>query len=153
MNNKPAEQVRNFSIAGHAGHGKTARSDLILFKSGAVPRLGSVDQKTSVADCRPEEEEKGCSLYASPMTCEWNDTRLFFIDTPGNTDSFGDTIAALNICDMDLVVVDGGVEIGTTRPLTQGRGSFDMEFARYEQVPANVAKDIQDKAVKDAEDE
>ena len=117
MNNKPAEQVRNFAIAGHAGSGKTALSDLILFKSGAVARLGSVDQKTSVSDYRPEEQEKGCSLYASPLTCEWNDTRLFFIDTPGNADFFGDTVAALNICDMALIVVDGvdGVEIGTTR--------------------------------------
>ena len=28
------------------------------------------------------------------------------------------------------------------RSMTQGRGSFDMEFARYEQVPANVANEI-----------
>ena len=28
------------------------------------------------------------------------------------------------------------------RSMTQGRGTFEMEFARYEQVPPNVAQEI-----------
>jgi len=118
MNNKPSEKVRNFAIAGHAGSGKTALSDLILFKSGAVARLASVDQKTTVSDYRPEEQEKGLQVVQAEVPL----AEMFSYSTQ-------------------------------LRSLTQGRGSFDMEFARYEQVPANIAKDIQDRATNDAEGE
>jgi elongation factor G len=38
------------------------------------------------------------------------------------------------------------------RSITQGRGSFDMEFVRYDQVPAVVSAKIQEEAGKEAEE-
>ena len=39
------------------------------------------------------------------------------------------------------------------RSMTQARGSFTMEFARYEDVPANVAEKIIASAKKDEEED
>ena len=37
--------------------------------------------------------------------------------------------------------------------MTQARGSFKMEFVRYEDVPANIAQKIIEQAKKDEEDD
>ena len=50
-------KIRNFAVAGHNGSGKTTRCDLMLFKAGAVERLGSVDAGTSVSDFTPDVQE------------------------------------------------------------------------------------------------
>ena len=76
-------QIRNFVVAGHNGSGKTTLCDLMLYKAGAVDRLGSVDAKTSVSDFTPDEQDKRSSIYASFMHCDWKDHKLFLTDTPG----------------------------------------------------------------------
>ncbi|MCK4983670.1 MAG: elongation factor G [Victivallaceae bacterium] len=110
-------ETRNFVVAGHSGCGKTSLCDLMLFKSGAVERLGSVDQKTSVSDYTPEEQEKQASIYSSPLNCTWKDKNLFFVDTPGYAEFIGETIAPMSIADSLLLVVDAvdGLQVGSTR--------------------------------------
>ena len=117
MNGTTTDKIRNFVIAGHAGCGKTTLSDVMLFKSGIGTRVGSVDVGTSVSDFRPEEQDRKCSMYAAPLNCTWQGHKFFFVDTPGYADFFGETLAAISIADMVLVVVDAaaGVEMGTVR--------------------------------------
>ena len=112
MKNITVDKVRNFVLAGHAGAGKTALTDRILYKCGAVSRLGSVDQGTSVSDFRPEEQERKSSIFASTLHCEWNDCHFFFCDTPGYADFCGDAIAAIHVTDMVILVVDAATGIG-----------------------------------------
>lgn len=116
---KDCANVRNFVIAGHSGSGKTSLCDLMLFKAGAVPRKGSVDQKTSVSDYTPDEQEKHSSIYASVMNCEWNGNQLFFIDTPGYGEFVGETVSSMAAADNALVVVDAveGIQTGTSRAM------------------------------------
>jgi len=110
-------ETRNFVVAGHSGCGKTSLCDLMLFKSGAVERLGSVDQKTSVSDYTPEEQEKQASIYSSPLNCTWKGKNLFFVDTPGYAEFIGETIAPMSVADSLLLVVDAvdGLQVGSTR--------------------------------------
>ena len=126
MNKIESAKIRNFSITGHPGSGKTSLADLMLYKSGKVTRLGKVQDKTSISDYRPEEQERQHSVYATPLFCEWNDHRLFFIDTPGYADFFGDTVASISISDTNLIVINAneGIEVGTTRAwkVAQNRG-------------------------------
>lgn len=112
-----ASKIRNFAIAGHSGSGKTALCDLMLFKAKAVDRLGATEQKTSVSDYTNDEHDKMSSIYATPLNCEWNGNRLFFIDTPGYGEFIGEVISSLAACDNALMVIDGvqGIEVGTTR--------------------------------------
>ena len=54
-----SDRVRNFVLAGAAGSGKTSLAELMLFKSGAIPRLGTVDSGTTVSDFRKEVAPAG----------------------------------------------------------------------------------------------
>ena len=114
---KKAAECRNFVIAGHCGSGKTALSDLMLFKAKAVDRAGSVDQKTSVSDFAPDEQEKGSSIYTSALNCTWKDCHFFFLDTPGYGEFVGECASAMRAADAALVVLDGtdGPQVGTAR--------------------------------------
>ncbi|MCK5804124.1 MAG: elongation factor G [Lentisphaeria bacterium] len=112
MKNCAAENVRNFVLAGHAGAGKTSLADLMLFKGGDAPRLGSVDEGTSVSDFRDEEKQKKSSIFSAAMHCPWKDGHFFFVDTPGYPDFCGDAIAAMGVTDMVIIVVDAVAGIG-----------------------------------------
>ncbi len=117
MKDCKAEQIRNFVVAGHAGSGKTTLCDLMLHKAGAVSRLGSVDDGTSVSDFRPEEQNKKSSIYNGFLHCAWKKNHFFFVDTPGYADFFGETRAAIAAADAVLIVVDAvaGIDMGTIR--------------------------------------
>ncbi|MDD5697228.1 MAG: elongation factor G [Victivallaceae bacterium] len=125
-----ANETRNFVVAGHSGCGKTSLCDLILFKAGAVDRLGSVDQKTSASDYSPEEQEKQASIYSVPFNCAWKGKKVFFVDTPGYTEFIGETIAPMNVADSLLLVVDAveGIQIGSTRAWKIAR---DLNMPRF----------------------
>lgn len=112
-----AREIRNFGVTGHCGCGKTSLCDLMLFKAGAVDRLGSVDQKTSVSDYAPTEQEKRSSIYSTPLTCEYKDNSWFFIDPPGYNEFVGKMMCALHVVDSTILVINGvnGVETGTGR--------------------------------------
>ena len=114
---KKAAECRNFVIAGHCGSGKTALSDMMLFKAKAVDRAGSVDQKTSISDFAPDEQEKGSSIYTSALNCAWKDCHFFFLDTPGYGEFVGECASAMRAADAALVVLDGtdGPQVGTAR--------------------------------------
>lgn len=120
---KKVSTIRNFVIAGHSGSGKTSLCDLMLFKSGAVDRKGSVDNKTSYSDYTSDEHDKQRSIYATPLHCVWNGTNIFFIDTPGYGEFIGETTPAMQAADNALIVVDGvdGISIGTTRAFKLAR--------------------------------
>ncbi len=109
--------IRNFVIAGHSGGGKTSLCDLMLFKSGAVNRLGKVDEESSVSDYTSDEKEKKSSIFATPLNCEWIKNHLYFMDTPGYGEFVGETISSFNASGNTLIVINGvnGLEVGSAR--------------------------------------
>ena len=109
--------IRNFVVAGHNGCGKTSLCDLMLFKAGAVDRLGSVDAKTSVSDFTADEQDKRSSIYSAFMNCTWKDNRFFFTDTPGYGEFVGEMISSFRSCGFAVLVADGveGIETGFSR--------------------------------------
>jgi len=107
--------LRSLAVIGHGSVGKTSLCDAVLFAAGAVERLGSVAEGTSVFDFSVESREREQSLSASIATCEWRDHRITLIDTPGFADFYGETIGAIAVCDGAVLVLDGsaGVEVGS----------------------------------------
>ena len=116
-----SDRVRNFVLAGAAGSGKTSLAELMLFKSGAIPRLGTVDSGTTVSDFRKEEQERKSSIYSAILNCPWKDGHFFFVDTPGATDFCGEAMNAINTTDMLILVVNAatGIEPGDIRAWRQ----------------------------------
>ena len=62
--------IRSVVLAGHAGAGKTTLAEQVLFRAGAIPRLGRVDDGTAHLDYEPEEQKRHQSLSLAVGTFE-----------------------------------------------------------------------------------
>jgi len=110
-----SDKLRNVALLGHSGSGKTSLVEAMLFDTGAVTRLGRVDEGTSVSDWDEEERRRRMSINLSLIPCEWQGYKLNVLDTPGYMDFVGEVISGVRVSDGAVVVVDsvGGVEVGT----------------------------------------
>jgi elongation factor G len=110
-------KIRNVAVVGHRGTGKTSLVEALLFQGGAVNRLGTVEQQTTVSDWEEEEHKRQMSLAASLCHLEWQGRKINILDTPGDPGFQADTIAALHVVEGAIVVVSAvaGVEVQTTR--------------------------------------
>ena len=62
--------IRNVTLLGGAGTGKTTLVEAMLFESGAIKRRGTVDGKNTVSDYFPVEQEYGYSVFSTIITTE-----------------------------------------------------------------------------------
>ncbi|HEY6015286.1 MAG TPA: elongation factor G [Gaiellaceae bacterium] len=110
-------KIRNVAVVGHRGTGKTSLTEALLFQSGAVNRLGAVEQGTTVSDWDEDEQKRGMSLASSICHLDWHDRKINVIDTPGDSGFQADTAAALRVVEGAIVVVSAvmGVEVNTGR--------------------------------------
>ena len=115
MKEYTTDKLRNIVLLGHGSSGKTSLAEAMLFASGAINRMGRVEDGTTVADHDDEEIRRNISLSLSLVPVEWNDCKLNLIDTPGYTDFIGEVISGIRVADLALVLVDAvsGVEVGT----------------------------------------
>ena len=108
-------EIKNIALIGSAGSGKTTLAESMLFEAGIIKRRGSVEQKNTVSDYFPVEQEYGYSVFPTVFHVEWNNKKLNIIDCPGSDDFVGGAIMALNVTDQALILVNGqyGPEVGT----------------------------------------
>jgi elongation factor G len=117
--------LRNVVLAGHAGSGKTTLAEQLLFRTGAVPRLGKVDDGTASLDFEPEEQKRRESLSLAGASLDDEDTRVTLLDTPGYADFVAEVIQGFAAADGALFVMDAstGVESGLESAVSLGRTS------------------------------
>ena len=110
-----SEKLRNVALLGHNASGKTSLVEAMLYDTGAVNRLGHVDDGTSVSDWDEEERRRRMSINLSVIPCEWQGYKLNMLDTPGYMDFVGEVVSGVRVADAAVVVIDsvGGVEVGT----------------------------------------
>src|SRR4051794_17943828 len=115
--------LRSVVLAGHAGAGKTTLAEQLMFKAGAIPRLGRVDDGTAHLDFEPEEQRRRMSLSLAVGTFERDGTRISLVDTPGYTDFVADVIEGFAATDGAILVMDasGGVEAGLEKAVNLAR--------------------------------
>ena len=117
--------LRSVVLAGHAGGGKTTLAEQLLFKAGAIPRLGKVDDGTAHLDFEPEEQKRRESLSLAVGTFEHGETRISLVDTPGYPDFIADMVEGFAAADGALFVVDAtsGIESGLEQAVALGRST------------------------------
>jgi elongation factor G len=116
--------LRSVVLAGHAGAGKTTLAEQLLFKAGAIPRLGRVDDGTAHLDFEPEEQKRRESLSLAVATFEHDGTRITLVDTPGYPDFVAEVIEGFHAVDGAVLVMDAsaGVEAGLESAVALARG-------------------------------
>ena len=142
--------IRNVAVVGHSGAGKTQLIAALLYAAGATPRLGRVDDGTTVTDHDDEAIARKHTLSASLAWLEWNRVKVNIIDTPGMGNFLAEARAGLRVADAAVVVVDAvsGVEVQTEKtwgeadalglPRIVVLSRLDRERASFERALASV---------------
>ncbi len=117
MAHESPKRIRNVALLGHRGSGKTSVNEALLFEAGAINRLGSVADGTTVSDSAPDEKTREMSISASLSSFRWDDRKINLVDTPGEPSFLADALASLRVCEGAVFVVNGvmGVEVTTER--------------------------------------
>jgi len=156
MREYTTDKLRNVAFVGHQGSGKTSLVEALVFNSGAITRLGRVEEKNTVSDWDDEEKERGLSLSTSLVPVEFEDHKINILDTPGYTDFQGEVKNAIRVADSVVVVVDAvsGVEVGTElawqyaeeyqQPIIVTINKMDRENANFERALENLKESFPD---------
>jgi len=110
-----AENIRNIAVIGHSDSGKTIFVEAAMFDTGVTNRIGRIEDGTTISDYHPDEISRQISINSTLLSCEYHNTKLNFIDTPGFPDFVGEVTSALRVADAALLVLKAfeGVEVGS----------------------------------------
>ncbi|WP_338703101.1 tetracycline resistance ribosomal protection protein Otr(A) [Streptomyces sp. Q6] len=111
-------QVRttlNIGILAHVDAGKTSLTERLLFDTGAIDRLGSVDGGDTRTDTGAIERQRGITIRSAVAAFTVGDTRINLIDTPGHSDFIAEVERALDVLDGAVLLVSAveGVQAQT----------------------------------------
>lgn len=115
MNTYRPADIRNFVLLGHATAGKTMLAEAMLLCGGAIHRMGSIQQGSTMSDYHVGEQQRQFSIHGTPLNCEWQGRRFNFVDTPGYLDFASESLHAMRVADFALVVIHAshGIGVGT----------------------------------------
>lgn len=107
--------IKNVTLLGHQGSGKTTLAEAMLFEAGETTRRGTVENGSTVSDYHEIEQRRGNSVFGTLMHLNWKEDKINIIDTPGFDDFIGEVIASLRVADLGVMVLNAqnGVEVGT----------------------------------------
>ncbi len=111
------ENIRNISLLGHRGSGKTSLVESLLFVKDYIKRKGNVEDGTTISDFDKEEVKRIFSINTSLIPIEYDEVKLNFLDTPGYFDFVGEVVSSLRVSASAVIVMDAtaGVEVGTEK--------------------------------------
>ena len=90
-------------ILAHVDAGKTTLTESLLYTSGAILELGSVDKGTTRTDTMFLERQRGITIQAAVTSFNWNDYKINIVDTPGHTDFITEVYRSLSVLDLSLI--------------------------------------------------
>lgn len=137
------DNIRNLGLVAHGGTGKTSLAEAILFTTGAVSRMGRVEEGNTTTDYSDEEIARRMSLSLALAHTEFKSKKYNIIDTPGYADFFGEVVGAVRVVDtvVTLLNAPAGMEVGaehvmqaldeTTMPRVFFVNKMDKEHANF----------------------
>lgn len=107
--------LRNIALVGHQGSGKTSLAEALLHAAGVIGRPGTVPDGTTRSDYHPSEKDREMSIFTTLLHANWHGHKINILDTPGYPDFSSEVIAAMQVIDTAVYVMDArsGVEVGT----------------------------------------
>jgi len=117
MKDYTVDKLRNVCLMSHGGAGKTTLAEAMLFNTGVLDRFGKVNDGNTTMDYDPEEIKRKISISTAIATCEWKDSKINIIDTPGYFDFVGEVKQGIRVADGAIILVPakGGVAVGTEK--------------------------------------
>src|SRR3989338_6316143 len=111
----PIEKYRNIGIIAHLSAGKTPTSTCILYHTGKVHKIGTLEKGTTPLDWMVQSQERAMTIMAAATTTYWkvdNESyQINIIDTPGHIDFTAEVQRSLRVLDGAIVVFDGGAGV------------------------------------------
>jgi elongation factor G len=117
MANFDVDKIRNIAVIAHGGAGKTSLVEAMLYNSGAINRLGNIQDGTTTTDFEPEEIDRKITITSAIAFCDWESCRINIVDTPGFMNFLEDTRGCLRAVDGTIVIVSAisGVKAETQK--------------------------------------
>ena len=122
MSNYSTENLRTLALVGHGSCGKTSLIEAMLYRSGMIPELGSVERGNTLCDNDALEKEVGHSIrlavaHVDTAMADLTPVRIHILDTPGYPDYLGQDLSALDAVKSVCAVIDPtrGPELLTRR--------------------------------------
>ena len=144
-----ANKICNILVAGHAGCGKTTLVEALLYTTGALERMGRVEDGNTVCDFDPEEAKRHASLSAAVAPVQYEDIKLNLIDVPGLFDFEVGMYESMPAVESVLICVSGrsGVSVGAEKAykMAEKQGKSRMIFiSKMDLENANFYKILED---------
>ena len=123
MPNYRTEDIRNITLVGHAGSGKTTLVEALLVKSGKIGEAGTIERGTTTTDHDPLEKEFQHSLDSAIASFDFDGIHVNLIDTAGFPDFRGPTLTAMAATETTAVVINAhnGIELSTLRLMRRAK--------------------------------
>ena len=102
----PMKQIC-IGILAHVDAGKTTLSEALLYRAGAIRRLGRVDHQDAFLDTDAMERQRGITIFSKQAVLELGETRVTLLDTPGHVDFSAEMERTLQVLDCAVLVISG----------------------------------------------
>ncbi|KAA9004885.1 TetM/TetW/TetO/TetS family tetracycline resistance ribosomal protection protein [Paenibacillus spiritus] len=102
---KGATRRLNLGIFAHVDAGKTTTTEHILYESGRIRALGSVDEGTAQTDSLEVERQRGISVRSAIVSLEWRGTQINLVDTPGHVDFLSEVERSMRVMDCAVLIL------------------------------------------------
>jgi ribosomal protection tetracycline resistance protein len=144
----------NIGILAHVDAGKTSLTERLLFNSGVISTLGSVDQGNTQTDSMALERQRGITIKSAVASFVVDDITINLLDTPGHPDFIAEVERVLSVLDGVILVISAveGVQAQTRVlmralqrlkvPTTIFVNKIDRSGARYESLLESIAEKL-----------
>lgn len=94
-------------ILAHVDAGKTTLAEAMLYRTGALRRIGRVDHGDAFLDTFALERKRGITIFSKQAQLSLGKRQITLMDTPGHVDFSSEAERTLTVLDYAILVISG----------------------------------------------